>query len=63
MAKGKYNKKPRIEILEYPKSVKGEHITAGDISNHFYKADSKIGIATIYRQIQMTIGRRMLIRL
>jgi len=43
----------RVEILEVLNSRPGKHLTAEEIYYHVKKKDPDIGIATVYRTIQM----------
>ena len=54
--KTKYRTKQREELLEYLKSLRGEHITASLIADHFRAQGSAIGTATIYRQLDQMVA-------
>ncbi|MBO7703977.1 MAG: transcriptional repressor [Solobacterium sp.] len=53
--KTKYRTKQREELLEYLRSLNGEHITAALIAEHFKERGSGIGKATIYRQLEQMV--------
>ena len=54
--RSKYHTKHYEELLDYLKTVPGQHLTAADISRHFRDAASPIGTATIYRQLERMVG-------
>ena len=47
-----YRTKQREELLDYLKTLHGEHSTAAMICEHFRRNGSRIGKATIYRQLE-----------
>lgn len=52
MEKQKYQTKQGSKLLDYLKQHAGQHITANDISEHFIKEGTPIGVATIYRHLE-----------
>lgn len=50
-----YNTKQSEAILTYIASVSGEHITVGQIAEHFDKNDFPIGLTTIYRHLDKLV--------
>ena len=42
-------------LVEYLKSVAGEHVTATDVCNHFKEQDVTIGQSTVYRQLESLV--------
>lgn len=55
MSKIIYHTKQRDIILGYLKKCEGEHVTAGDIVNHFAQTGEGIATATIYRQLEKLV--------
>jgi len=55
MSRGNYHTKQREELLEFLKSVVGQHITVSDIYNHLSEKGSNVGTTTIYRQLEKMI--------
>ncbi len=53
--KAKYKTKQREELLDYLKSLKDSHITAGDLCEHFRSCPASIGKATVYRQLEQLV--------
>ena len=51
-SKVKYRTKQREILLDYLKTIPGEHITAGDVCEYFREQGSAIGQSTIYRQLE-----------
>ncbi len=51
----KYKTKQSEELLTYLRTTKGNHITANDIVTHFEAQGKKIGLATIYRQLERLV--------
>lgn len=56
MEKAQYKTKQREELLEYLKSVSGSHITVSDICEHFSSHNKKIGMTTVYRQLEKMVS-------
>ncbi len=50
-----YKTKQSEELLSYLRTTKGSHITANDIVAHFEAQGKKIGLATIYRQLERLV--------
>ena len=50
--KPKYKTRQRGILLEYLKTIPGEHFTAGDICEYFKSQGSPIGQSTVYRQLE-----------
>ena len=48
---GNYTTKQGEAILSYIISLNGEHITAGQIAEHFDEIGFPVGLATIYRRL------------
>ena len=53
--KNGYKTKHREELLDYLKSIPGQHITAGEICNCLKTKGSTIGTATVYRQLEKLV--------
>lgn len=51
----RYRTKHRQQILEYAKEMQGKHITANDVCEYFKRKGEKIGMATIYRQLDYLV--------
>ena len=51
----KYKTGQRDAILSYLASLGGGHVTAGQIAEHFRRQGSAIGVATIYRCLDMLV--------
>lgn len=47
-----YNTKQKEELLEYLKSLKGNHVTVNDIHKYSLSKNMKIGVTTIYRHLE-----------
>lgn len=50
-----YRTKQREALLAYLRSVPGQHVTAGDICDHFASTGAPIGTATVYRQLESLV--------
>ena len=48
----KYKTKQRQALLDYFSSVKGQHVTVGDVCAHFQAQGVPIGKTTVYRQVE-----------
>lgn len=53
--KSNYNTKQIQELLSYMKSTAGSHVTVSDICRHFEEADIKIGMTTVYRNLDRLV--------
>ncbi len=53
--RNKYNTKQRERILEYLEEVRGVHITAADVCDHFRGQGMAIGQSTVYRQLERLV--------
>ena len=58
--RAKYNTKQREILLEYLKSVEGEHITASDVCAYMKQQNSSIGQSTVYRQLERLVDEGIL---
>ncbi|MBR5047865.1 MAG: transcriptional repressor [Eubacterium sp.] len=56
----KYRTKQREILLDYLKTIPGEHITAGDVCEYFRSRGSSIGQSTIYRQLERLVDEGIL---
>ncbi len=54
-SRSKYKTKQRERLVEYFKSVAGEHITAGDVCTYFKEQGASIGQSTVYRQLESLV--------
>ena len=50
--KGGYRTRQQDELLDYLKQNAGIHHTAAQIRDHFARSGGRIGMATIYRQLE-----------
>lgn len=48
----KYKTRQREYLIEYLKTVEGQHITAADVCAYFEKEGIPIGQSTVYRQLE-----------
>lgn len=55
----RYKTKQREAVLSYLITCKAEHITAGQISEHFKSIEQPISTATIYRQLDALVKNGM----
>lgn len=53
--KGRYQTRRREELLEYLSKRRGEHHTAAQIRDHLATTGSRVGIATVYRQLDALV--------
>lgn len=53
--KSQYRTKQMMQLLEYLKSIPGEHVTVNDICDHFKQEGISVGITTIYRQLEKMV--------
>ncbi len=51
-SRSKYYTKQRGILVEYLKSVAGQHVTANDVCNYFKEHEVAIGQSTVYRQLE-----------
>lgn len=51
-----YKTKHKDALLEYMKSLEGQHINVNDIYIEFAKRGTSIGTATIYRQLESLVS-------
>ncbi len=56
----KYRTKQRTALMEYLRSVKGQHITVSDIRVHFEEQGRPIGTTTLYRQVDELVREGVL---
>ncbi|MCR4657969.1 MAG: transcriptional repressor, partial [Lachnospiraceae bacterium] len=54
-SRSKYKTKQREILVEYLKSVAGEHITASDVCSYFKERGAAIGQSTVYRQLERLV--------
>ena len=54
-ARARYNTKQREILLNYLRTVPGEHITAADACSYFREQGTSIGQSTIYRQLESLV--------
>lgn len=56
MATGsQYKTKQSRELLTYLRTTKGTHITAADVVAYFENQGKRIGLATVYRQLERLV--------
>ena len=55
MKKGKYRTKQGEQILAFMQDRAGEHITVHEIYQYFEHTEHKLGVTTIYRQIDKLV--------
>lgn len=53
--RGNYKTKQSSELLDYLKTIEGEHFCVADIYDHFQKEGKNIGTTTIYRQLERLV--------
>lgn len=51
----RYKTRQMEELLNYMSGVKGSHVTVNDISEHFKNNDIKVGMTTIYRNLEKLV--------
>lgn len=51
----KYQTKHSEELLSYMRSIPGKHVTAGEICSCMKNNGSRIGTATVYRQLEKLV--------
>ncbi len=54
-SRSKYKTKQREILIEYFKSVSGNHITASDVCSYFKEQGAAIGQSTVYRQLESLV--------
>ncbi len=54
-SRSKYNTKQREILIEYLKSVTGQHVTANDVCIYFKEHGAAIGQSTVYRQLESLV--------
>ncbi|MBR3305581.1 MAG: transcriptional repressor [Christensenellaceae bacterium] len=52
----KYNTKQREILIDYLISMKGGHVTAKDVLDHFRASGIRIGQSTVYRQLESLVS-------
>ncbi len=53
--KPNYRTKQREQLLDYMKTVPGEHITVGDVCDYLHRQGVSIGQTTVYRQMERMV--------
>ena len=56
----KYKTRQRELLLDYLRTVPGEHITAGDVCAYFKTQGAAIGQSTVYRQLEQLVDEGVL---
>ena len=51
-----YKTKHSDEVIHFLDATRGEHFTAADVIEHFRRQGSKIGAATVYRQLDKLVA-------
>ena len=51
-----YKTKHSDEVISFLGTTKGEHFTAADVIDHFRSQGSRIGAATVYRQLDKLVA-------
>jgi len=59
-SRSKYKTKQREDLLSYLKSVKGVHVTAADVCEHFKDKEEPMSQATVYRQLERMVDEGLL---
>lgn len=54
-SRSKYKTKQREILIEYLKTVAGEHITAGDVCEYFKENGIPVGQSTVYRRLESLV--------
>lgn len=54
--KSQYNTKHRQQLVDYLRSMSGQHVTVASISQHFQSLGTPIGTATIYRHLDRLVA-------
>ncbi len=54
-SRSNYKTRQREILLGYLESVKGTHITAGNVCDYFRESGETIGQATVYRQLERLV--------
>ncbi len=60
IAKTQYRSHQRDKIVEYLKTISGEHVTADNIYLYFQEKGDPIGKATVYRQLERLVEQGVL---
>jgi Fur family ferric uptake transcriptional regulator len=50
-----YNTKHHEALIAYLKTISGQHVTINDICAHFTTGSHKMGVATVYRQMERLV--------
>ncbi len=50
-----YNTKHHEALLAYLESIPGVHVTVSDICDHFKSENNRMGVATVYRQMERLV--------
>ncbi len=53
--RGSYKTKQSSDLIDYLKTIEGQHFNVCDIHDHFQKEGKNIGTTTIYRQLEKLI--------
>ena len=53
--KMQYVTQQRKDLLEYFQTMEGQHVTAADVVDCFHRNGKKIGITTVYRQLEKMV--------
>jgi len=53
--RSKYKTSQRDILIDYLKSVKSDHVTAGDVCEHFRSCGANIAQATVYRRLESLV--------
>ncbi|ENZ05314.1 Fur family transcriptional regulator [Enterocloster clostridioformis] len=60
--KAQYKTKQMKELLSYLESVRGNHVTVGDIYTHFESEGITVGTTTIYRHLERMVEQGIVVR-
>ena len=55
MAKARYKTKQMTELVNYLKSIQGQHVTVQEIREYFKDREIAVGTTTIYRQLEKMV--------
>ena len=55
MAKVRYKTKQMTELVNYLKSIQGQHVTVQEINKYFKDREIAVGTTTIYRQLEKMV--------
>ena len=53
--KPNYKTKQRTQLLDYMKTVPGQHITVNDVCDYLHRQGVNIGQTTVYRQMERMV--------